>query len=167
MPDTTAQQAGLEPSSGQLNQEPVFDENVVSLWAPVWGPGTDQGPTWGITTQRDRHIPSKSCVETTALVVAGVGITGGKGVVELALNDYYCLPDVEEGLYELNNQTPTILLATAAGSQPVYMTTETFWRDEPRTDLGLRFFSWGIGGRPVPDAVFQWHLTVATVFPFH
>jgi hypothetical protein len=123
--------------------------------------GPADGVIWNITNQRLRTIPPKVCTPTGALVIAGVGITNPQGAIALSVNDFYCPP---EGNFSYGLQEPIILTATAGGSQPVYMTTETVWGDRDNNELTLRFFSWGIGGRPVPNTVFRWHLTIATSF---
>jgi hypothetical protein len=141
---------------------PIFDENLVALSAqyilPAEGPA--DGVIWNITNQRLRTIPLKVCTPTNAVVIAGVGVTDPEGTITLSVNDFYCPP---EGRFNYQLQEPIILTATAGGNRPVYMTTETIWGDQ-NNELTLRFYSWGIGGRPVPNAVFRWHLTIAASF---
>lgn len=153
---------GLSDEEARAGQ-PIFDENLVALWTLylLTPEGPADGVIWNITNQRLRTIPPKVCTPTGALVIAGVGITNPQGAIALSVNDFYCPP---EGNFSYGLQEPIILTATAGGSQPVYMTTETVWGDRDNNELTLRFFSWGIGGRPVPNTVFRWHLTIATSF---
>lgn len=155
---------GLSEEEARAGQ-PIFDENLVALWTlnPLFPEVPADDAIWNITNQRQRTIPQKVCIPAGALVIAGVGITNPEGTIALSINDFYCPP---EGNINYGLQEPIILTATAGGSQPVYMTTETVWGDRDNNELTLIFFSWGIGGRPVPNAVFRWYLTVAaSLFP--
>ena len=146
-------QPGLSTGPGQ-----VFDESEqVSLWA-LFDPRPNAEPTvWSVTTQPlTVGAPPKSCTDTPMLVIEGVGVTDAEGMRELSVNDFYCpqLSDVKE---------PAFLLATADTDQPVYMTAQVLWR-APNDLAALRFFSWGIAGKPAPEVVFNWQLTIAAGF---
>jgi hypothetical protein len=142
--------------------QPIFDENLVALWTLYKSNAAADGVQWSITDQRLRAIPHKLCTYTGALVIAGIGITNPEGVIELSVSDFYCTPEADRLTFQL--QEPIILTATAGGSQPIYMTTESSWGNQNNNELTLKFFSWGIGGRPVPNAVFRWHLTIAATY---
>jgi hypothetical protein len=166
MSDTTTDPP--HPSDLELSEdethfgEPIFDGNLVALWTLYKTNAAADGVQWSITNQRLRTIPPKVCAPTGALVISGVGITNPQGFIELSVNDFYCAP--EGGRLTFHLQEPIILTATAGGSQPIYMTTERSWGDQSNNELTLKFFSWGIGGRPVPNAVFRWHLTIAAIY---
>ena len=157
----------LPGDSGRSDEQastglPVFDESLVALWTlyELSLPGTANAVTWDVTNQRLRSIPTKVCTPTSVLEVAGVGVTNLEGMISFPLSYFYCPPSLSDRR-GLQLQEPIILTASVSGGRPVYMTTEAVLGHGDDNDVTLTFFSWGIAGRPVPSAVFRWHLTIA------
>lgn len=97
------------------------------------------------------------------LDVSGFGVVGSDGIAKLALSDFHCYfppPDNFPGGWAAD--TPVNVTATARGSAPAYLTTETVLGPGPAGRPGLRFdvlitvFAWKPNGRPRPGVSFDW-----------
>jgi hypothetical protein len=104
--------------------------------------------------------PPKHCsffaAQEGAFVAVGVGRTDGNGRHEYLLSDFFC-----QSVTPVFFRPTTLLLATAAVDQPVFMTTQSHVVSAGQ-DLRLRFYSWRVpGGHAAPAVSFRWHLTAA------
>jgi len=143
----------VRQSGALIDPDGVFDlSEPVSLWIFV----RFNESRWFSTTRPLRAgAPPKSCTPRGTLVVDGVGRTDANGRQEYLVSDFICKLNVP-----MNFEPPTILLATAAVDQPIYLTSQSTII-QFGADLRLRFFSWQASGRNAPETSFRWHLTAA------
>ena len=134
------------------------DEFLLSETVAVWD-FVDEAPgSWSITTRPlVEGGPPKRCSATSVLIVAGLSSTFN-GRRELLVSEFIC-PTQIQFAYE----SPAILLATAVGQEPVFVTTGIELPGASNRDLRLRFFSWNAAGQPAPRVSFRWHLTAAAI----
>jgi hypothetical protein len=102
----------------------------------------------------------KGCGSRQVLDVSGLSVTGNDGTAEIQLSDFHCYfppPFADPGRWVYNR--PVNVTATARGSQPTFITTDTRLgtaTDPSAFDIRITVFSWRPNGRPRPSAAFYW-----------